>query len=126
MKKSLILLSILSVATAFVGCNNLDPIDDPRGGNSELLPQTEVFFHGQKLAYEGQKPQAAAKAKIKIMETAGGLAWPKHTDEGWESARFSIRVDGKIPDFYDKSSAQYYGRPAGKAGVNSRNINSQK
>ena len=122
MKKSLILLSILSVATVFVGCNNLDPIDDPRVGNSELLPQTEVFFHGQKLAYEGQKLQAAAKAKIKIMETAGGLAWPKHTDEGWESARFSIRVDGKIPDFYDKSSAQYYGRPAGKAGVNSRNI----
>ena len=71
MKKSLILLSILSVETAFVGCNNLDPIDDPRGGNSELLPQTEVFFHGQKLAYEGQKPQAAAKAKIKITSDIG-------------------------------------------------------
>ena len=50
------------------------------------------------------------------------MAWPKHTDEGWESARFSIHADGTIPDFYDKSSALYYGRPAGKAGVGSRNI----
>ena len=56
------------------------------------------------------------------MNPAGGLAWPKHTDEGWESARFSIRADGTIPDFYDKSSALYYGRPAGKSGVTSHNV----
>lgn len=123
MKKSFILMSVLSVAIAFVGCNKIEGTD-PDGENpkNELLPQTEVYFQGQKLFYEGEVTPQEAKAKIKIMDTAGGLAWPKHTDDGWESARFSIRADGTIPDFYDKSSALYYGRPAGKAGVSSRNV----
>jgi hypothetical protein len=123
MKKSFILLSILSVAIAFVGCNKTEDFDN--GGENqvnELLPQTEVYFQGQKLFYEGEETPYGTKAKIKVMETAGGLAWPKHTDDGWESARFSIRADGTIPDFYDKSSSLYYGRPAGKAGVTSHNI----
>ena len=123
MKKSFILLSILSVAIAFVGCNKTEDFDN--GGENqvnELLPQTEVYFQGQKLFYEGEETPYGTKAKIKVMDTAGGLAWPKHTDEGWESARFSIRADGTIPDFYDKSSALYYGRPAGKSGVTSHNI----
>ena len=124
MKKSFILLSILAAAISFGSCNKIEGIQIGNDTEETLLPQTEVFFQGQKLSYEGQMMSVGtnAKAKVKIMDTAGGLAWPKHTDEGWESARFSIRADGTIPDFYDKSSALYYGRPAGKSGVTSRNI----
>ena len=124
MKRSLILLSIITLAATFVGCNN-DAADIIPPVNKEVLkPQTEVYFQGQKLfSTDETEPSAEAKARrIKVINPAGGLAWPKHTDDGWESARFSIRADGTIPDFYDKSSAYYYGRPAGKSGVSSRNI----
>lgn len=122
MKKSFILFSILSAAVGLVSCNKIESIDGGEDSQKNLLPQTEVFFQGQKLFYNGENTPEGTRAKIKIMNPAGGLAWPKHTDEGWESARFSIRADGTIPDFYDKSSALYYGRPAGKAGVGSRNV----
>ena len=123
MKKSFVLLSVLSVAIAFVGCNKTEDFENGNENQeNEFLPQTEVYFQGQKLFYEDEIAPAVARANIKIMNPAGGLAWPKHTDEGWESARFSIRADGTIPDFYDKSSALYFGRPAGKSGVTSRNV----
>lgn len=124
MKRSLILLSIMTLAATFVGCNNDGGEFIPPVNNEELKPQTEVFFQGQKLfSTDEEAPSAEARAaRIKIINPAGGLAWPKHTDDGWESARFSIRADGTIPDFYDKSSAYYYGRPAGKSGVTSHNI----
>ena len=122
MKKSFILLSFLSAAIAFVSCNKIEGIETGDDGQANLLPQTEVFFQSQRLFYEGEQKPEGTRARIQVINPAGGLAWPKHTDEGWESARFSIRADGTIPDFYDKSSALYYGRPAGKSGVTSRNI----
>ena len=122
MKKSFILLSVMAVAIGFASCNKIEGTEGINDDQEDVIPQTEVFFQGQKLSYEGQMPLVGIKSKIKIMNPAGGLAWPKHTDDGWESARFSIRADGTIPDFYDKSSALYYGRPAGKAGVSSRNV----
>ena len=122
MKKSIILFSILTAAVGLVSCNKIEDQNGGEGGQQNLLPQTEVFFQGQKLFYNGETRPEESRARIKIMNPAGGLAWPKHTDEGWESARFSIRADGTIPDFYDKNSAYYYGRPAGKAGVSSHNV----
>ena len=122
MKKSIILFSILTAAVGLVSCNKIEDQNGGEGGQQNLLPQTEVFFQGQKLFYNGETRPEESRARIKIMNPAGGLAWPKHTDEGWESARFSIRADGTIPDFYDKSSTYYYGRPAGKAGVSSHNV----
>lgn len=122
MKKSIILFSILTAAVGLVSCNKIEDQNGGEGGQQNLLPQTEVFFQGQKLFYNGETKPEESRARIKIMNPAGGLAWPKHTDEGWESARFSIRADGTIPDFYDKNSAYYYGRPAGKAGVSSHNV----
>jgi len=122
MKKSFILLSVMAVAIGFTSCNKIEGTEDGNVPSENFLPQTEVYFQGQKLAYEGAMLPEATQARIKVINPAGGLAWPLHTDEGWESARFSIRADGTIPDFYDKSSAYYYGRPAGKAGVTSRNI----
>ena len=124
MKRSLILLSIMTLAATFVGCNNDGGEFIPPVKNEELKPQTEVFFQGQKLfSTDEEVPSAEARAaRIKIINPAGGLAWPYHPGGDWESARFSLRADGTIPDFYDKSSAYYYGRPAGKSGVTSRNI----
>lgn len=122
MKKSIILFSILTAAVGLESCNKIEDQNGGEGGQQNLLPQTEVFFQGQKLFYNGETRPEESRARIKIMNPAGGLAWPKHTDEGWESARFSIRADGSIPDFYDKSSTYYYGRPAGKAGVSSHNV----
>lgn len=66
---------------------------------SENLPSTEVFTQGLLL-----EPELATRAAYQ---------WPLHSDEGWETARFSIRVDGTIPDHTDKSSALYWGRFAG-------------
>ncbi len=60
---------------------------------SENLPSTEVFTQGLLL-----EPELATRAAYQ---------WPLHSDEGWETARFSIRVDGTIPDHTDKSSALY-------------------
>ena len=130
MKKSFILFSILSIAAVLVSCNNDENfgIIDPNKGQTVEIDksqlQTEVYFQGQKLfSADETAPTAEARvARIKVINPAGGLAWPKHTDDGWESARFSIRADGTIPDFYDKNSAYYYGRPAGKSGVTSHNI----
>ena len=63
---------------------------------NENMPTTEVFIQGQALS-----PNGATKAS----------AWPSnHSSEGWEAARFSIRADGSIPDYTDKSSSLYYGR----------------
>ena len=44
--------------------------------------------------------------------------WPYVSPEGWETARFSIRADGKIVGVEDQSSALYFGRSAGKPGNN--------
>lgn len=120
MKKAFIYLFFLSVAHIFISCNNEEAIIIDLS-KENTTPETEIFFQGQKLFYEGEGTRSSV-ARIKIMNPSGGLAWPKHTNDGWESARFSIRADGTIPDFYDKSSTLYFGRPAGKAGINSHNV----
>lgn len=88
---SLFLLSCIAVA----GCNKDYEYDDLN--SQEEIPQTEIFVQGQLLSYN--------------TGTKGNYAWPLNkSSEGWESARFSIRADGTIPDYTDKSSALYYGR----------------
>ena len=66
------------------------------------VPSTRVFVQGKMLGADATK----------------GLTWPYVSEEGWETARFSLRVDNKIVDFYDKSSALYFGR---KPNVDGRN-----
>lgn len=94
--KKIALLACLTIA--LVNCTG-------RIDNEEfepVVPSTRVFVQGKMLG------TAATK----------GLTWPYVSEEGWETARFSLRVDNKIVDFYDKSSALYFGR---KPGVNGRN-----
>ncbi len=61
------------------------------------LPSTEVFIQG---AYIGP---------TQITRSHGyGDRWP-HIESDWESARFSIRIDGNIPGYTNQSSTQYWG-----------------
>ena len=126
MKKSFILFSILAVAALFVGCNNSEEFVTPQNPKQDLTkPQTEVYFQGQALFPEGvEAPAVKSFSELMTRASDQELAWPLHTNDGWESARFSIRADGTIPDFYDKSSALYYGRSAGKPGHNRGKVSS--
>lgn len=91
------------LATVFLtNCSNNGEYMEIENLKNDNAPETRVFVQGQMIS-QGTK----------------GLAWPYvSTEEGWETARFSIRADGTIPDYKDKSSALYYGRPAGKDGKN--------
>lgn len=97
MKKfTLFLLGLLS----FAACT-----DDYNVQNeTNYLPETEIFVQGQQL-YAGTMSKAA-------------YGWPKvNLNEGWEVARFTIRADGQVQDYTDKSPANYYGR-SGNTGNN--------
>ena len=88
-KTTLLLLSAITL----MGCESIT-IDDENQSNS-VLPSTEVFVSGRAFTYSGTK----------------GYAWPYvNTEEGWESARFSIRIDQTYPGVIDQSSELYFGR----------------
>ena len=92
---------LLLGAVALMGCEKVSYEGNEQ--TSSNLPETKVFALGQSLNFDATK----------------GYAWPYVSElEGWETARFSIRADRSIPDYTDKSSALYYGRPAGKDGHN--------
>ena len=100
MKKSSLIALIATVI--FSGCTN-DYLNNVEVQESAQLPETRVFVQGQ-MVNNGTK--------------ASDLAWPYVSSEGWETARFSIRVDGTFPGYVNQSSSKYYGRPAGKPGRN--------
>lgn len=92
------------------GCNNSSTniIDEEPATDvtDTSLPETEIFVQGQLLSYDAAQTRANYK-------------WPLvNEEEGWETARFSIRADGVITDYFDKSSALYFGRVPGKVGNN--------
>lgn len=87
---------------ALMGCESVN-IDDAimnENQNGSVLPSTEVFVSGRAFSYSGTK----------------GYLWPyANTEEGWESARFSIRIDQTFPGYVDQSSELYFGRKANQA-----------
>ena len=95
---------------AFILCSSLmaacstDDGTEITKGNQQIVPSTEVFVQGTML--------------LSAPTTRADYKWPYVSTEGWESARFSIRADGKIVDQTNQSSALYFGRPAGKNGKN--------
>lgn len=97
--KKLIFFILLSVA--LIGCTS----ENYGGSDKSNLPATRVFVQGHQIG--------------DLQTKAGsGLKWPYVDPEGWETARFSIRADGTVPDYMDHPSAQYYGRKPGKDGRN--------
>ena len=96
--KKLVFFTLLSVA--LIGCTS----ENYGGSDQSNLPATRVFVQGHQVGDPLTK--------------ASGLQWPYVSDEGWETARFSIRADGTVPDYMDHPSAQYFGRRPGVDGNN--------
>lgn len=62
------------------------------------VPSTEVFVQG------------GLVSSYETRSHGYGDKWPKvNVEEGWEAARFSIRIDGKIPGIHNQPSTQYWG-----------------
>ena len=115
MKKLKIFLLILlfCLSMAFISCNN-DLAESNNTENIEniIKPSTEIFVQGQYLLDRDEMYSAQTRASSSV------LSWPYVSNDGWESARFSIRADGVLPGYIDQSSTLYYGRSAGKPGNN--------
>lgn len=98
-------------APLFVACSSGsdDEGTSTNTTDNSNLPETEIYVQGQLLGAN------AAETRSSL----GEYPWPYvNTAEGWETARFSIRVDGNIPGYIDQSSTLYYGRAAGIDGGN--------
>ena len=112
MKKSFILLSMLAIATMFVSCNNEENYEGPVNPENDVLPQTEVYMQGLLLSPVGAENSFQGTR-------ASDLPWlHENTEEGWATARFSIRADNTITDYLNHDSEEYFGRRPGKEGNN--------
>lgn len=113
MKLKLFLCLIICLIT--FGCNNDSVVEAIENQPESVVlqkPSTEFFIQGQKLNWYGVNAKSASFTR------SSTYSWPYVSNEGWETARFSIRSDGKFPGYIDQSSTKYYGRPAGKQGNN--------
>jgi hypothetical protein len=117
MKKSFFLLSMVAIATLFVSCNNDENLKTPLNSDEEL-PQTEVYMQGLLLSAVGTA-EVPAFSMMESRASEKELKWLyENKDEGWATARFSIRSDNNITDYLNHSSDEYFGRSAGKPGNN--------
>lgn len=127
--KKLIFPILCGCAMAFSACSNNDnditPATPAIAADSEK-PATEIFVQGQRLEEAAQTKAAAGQSRVNVPDEPQTYAkYPyANTAEGWEVARFSIRVDGTIPGYIDQSSTLYYGRPVGKQGRNRGRVSS--
>ena len=127
--KKLIFPILCGCAMAFSACSNNDnditPATPAIAADSDK-PATEIFVQGQRLDEAAQTKGAFAQTRVNIPEEPQTYAkYPfANTAEGWEVARFSIRVDGTIPGYIDQSSTLYYGRPVGQQGKNRGRVSS--
>ena len=111
------LIVLMLCAPLFVACSS-DSNDVV--SQQPSTPSTEVFVQGGILSARGNMISAnTTRADVHTDSQHGSYTkWPYVSAEGWETARFSIRADGKIVGVEDQSSSLYYGRPAGKMGRN--------
>ncbi len=132
MKNYLLGLLICCSFLIFNSCTNNDseltPATETTDNNDK--PATEIFVQGQRLSETVQTKnvttQARSQVRVNIPEEPQTYTkYPyANESEGWEVARFSIRVDGTIPGYIDQSSTLYYGRPVGKQGKNRGRVSS--
>ena len=103
------IFSALFVLPLMVACSSDSGDESTNTIDNSNLPQTEIYVQGQLLGANAAETRSYP----------GEYQWPYvNTVEGWETARFSIRVDGYIPGYIDQSSTLYYGRAAGIDGGN--------
>lgn len=105
---------ILLCSVIIASCDNDVIVDNNQ--DETYLPETEIFVQGQQLFARGQQNAAAT--------TRASYTWPsKQSVDGCEVARFTIRADGKVVDFSNKTTGDYYGR-SGNTGNNKGLISS--
>lgn len=64
--------------------------------NDTTVPSTQVFVQRIPIQYTYTRANGY------------GDKWP-HVESEWEAARFSIRIDGRIPGYQNQSSTKYWG-----------------
>jgi len=91
--KKFLFLFIMLISLVSCGGSYVEPVNV-----RENLPSTDVFVQGSLLG------------DFETRSHGYGDAWPKvNAEEGWEAARFSIRIDGKIPGVINQPSNKYWG-----------------
>lgn len=108
MKKLFYLLTLLSLL--FIGCKSDDTIEQfliNNGISSEIKPSTKVFVQGTLVV------QTNTINRTRRMFGYGDN-WPKSmVSEGWEAAKFSVRIDGSIPGYVNQDKSLYWGGTEG-------------
>lgn len=108
MKKLFLFLMLFGM----ISCYNTDRVFDIVEPETSVLPETEVYVQGKLVSNVGTKGGSSL------------YEWPYDSKQGWESARFSIRIDASLPGYTNQSSDLYFGRPAFKDGKNRGRVSS--
>ncbi|MBO4451870.1 MAG: hypothetical protein J5770_05560 [Bacteroidaceae bacterium] len=70
---------------------------------NQKLPSTAVFVQGNLVNYTSTRA-----------DYGYGTDWPKvNEEEGWEAAKFSIRIDGTFPGVVDQNVSKYWSKRGG-------------
>jgi len=113
-KNVYLVVAIVSIAL-FAACSNGDEllvrsvtpleVDTPEVSSADL-PATRVFVQGAHISGTDTKSELATTRGYSY----GGLTWPSvNVAEGWEVARFTIRIDGTLPGWLNQDAAKYWG-----------------
>jgi len=99
MKKLFYLIAL--VPFFLIGCESDDDNVNVIGKNEK--PATKVFAQGALLDY------SSTRADLNSDQGYGRGVWPNiNTEEGWEVAKFSIRIDASFPGVIDQKVAKYW------------------
>lgn len=99
MKKLFYLIAL--VPFFMVGCESDDEGSIVIVKNDK--PSTQVFAQGTLLNY------SSTRADLNSDQGYGKGVWPNiNTEEGWEVAKFSIRIDASFPGVIDQNVAEYW------------------
>jgi|GEM_PF-272153 len=109
-----LVVSIVSIAM-FTACSNGDElltrtvtpleVNTPNVSTTDL-PATKVFVQGAHLSGVDTRSDGATTRAYSY----GDLTWPSvNIAEGWEVARFTIRIDGTLPGWLNQDAAKYWG-----------------
>ena len=112
MKRLVYLIALLPL---FVACTNDENddnyvIDDDQTTPKVVkeIPSTEVFAQGRQLYY------SSTRADLNGNYGYGKGVWPNiNTEEGWEVAKFTIRIDASFPGVVDQSATKYWSTRGG-------------
>ena len=110
MKKVFFFLALLPLFVACTNEENDDNIVIPRDNNQSntvvsKVPSTNVFVQGSLVNYAFTRKEYNPNTDYGY----GKGEWPRvNTEEGWEVAKFSIRIDASFPGVIDQKVVKYW------------------